>query len=294
MPLARERKEKRVDRAVIDGVTLEYVEVGAGEPLVFIHGAFFADAFRPLLGERSLADNYRLICYRRRGYVRSSRVGAPLGLAEHAGDCQRLLSYLGVRRTHVVGHSSGGAIALQLALDTPEVVHTLALLEAALVVGESAESYRQALAHSMQRYREAGAQVALEEFLQIRWPSYRESLNRALPGAFEQALIDAASCFESDLPIALDLRLDEVQARRITQPVLVVLGEESVTLHPRFAETYQLLLRWLPQAEGLVLPEATHFLQVEKPRAMADALADFCSRHPLGDAPSEESFWRHS
>ena len=51
------------------------------------------------------------------------------------------MSYLGIGCTHVVGHSSGGAIALQLALDTPDVVHTLTLLEAALVVGESAEPY---------------------------------------------------------------------------------------------------------------------------------------------------------
>jgi pimeloyl-ACP methyl ester carboxylesterase len=270
-----------VDRAVIDGVTLEYRETGAGEPVVFIHGAFIADAFDPLLSERGLADQYRLISYHRRGYVGSSR-SAPSGLAEQSADCRRLLSYLGVDRAHVVGHSSGGAIALRLALDAPQVVHTLSLLEAALVVGESADLYRQGLARSTERYREAGARVAVEEFFRARWPTYRQSLERVLPGAFEQAVIDAAWCFEVDLPVALELRFSEVKARSIAQPVLVVLGEKSVALHPRFAESHRLLLRWLSQAESFVLPGATHFLQLEQPQAMARALADFYSRHRLG------------
>jgi pimeloyl-ACP methyl ester carboxylesterase len=273
-----------VDRAVIGGVTVEYEGSGAGEPVVCIHGAFIADAFRPLLSEPGLAGRYRLISYHRRGYVGSSRTGVPVGVAEHAGDCRRLLSHLGVRRAHVVGHSSGGAIALRLALDAPQLVHTLSLLEPALLVGESAHLYRRVLAHSVQRYRQAGAEVAVDEFLQMRWPAYRGSLQRVLPGAFEQAVIDAATCFEADLLIALDFRFGEAQARRIAQPVLVVLGEGSVALDPRFAETYQLLLRWLPKAEGFVLPDATHFLQLENPHAMAEALADFYARHPLSDS----------
>ena len=44
-----------MDRALIDGVTLEYEDSGRGEPVVFIHGAFIAEAFRPLLSQRGLA-----------------------------------------------------------------------------------------------------------------------------------------------------------------------------------------------------------------------------------------------
>lgn len=42
--------------ATFDGVTLEYVDAGIGEPVVFIHGAFVAGAFRPLLTEGILAE----------------------------------------------------------------------------------------------------------------------------------------------------------------------------------------------------------------------------------------------
>jgi pimeloyl-ACP methyl ester carboxylesterase len=110
-----------VDRAVIDGVTLEHEESGTGDPVVFIHGAFIAPAFRPLLSERALSDRYRLISYHRRGYVGSSRAEEPLSLAGQAGDCRRLLAHLGVQRAHVVGHSFGGVIALQLSWDAPQL-----------------------------------------------------------------------------------------------------------------------------------------------------------------------------
>jgi pimeloyl-ACP methyl ester carboxylesterase len=280
-----------VDRAVIDGVTLEHEEVGSGEPVVCIHGAFIADAFRPLLSERALSEYYRLISYHRRGYVGSSRAGEPMSLADQADDCRRLLAHLGVQHAHVVGHSFGGAIALQLALDAPQLVRTLTLLEAGLLIGESAPLYRGALVQSVERYREAGAHVAVDEFLQLRSPEYRTFLQRVLPGAFEQAVADAATFFETDLPAGLDWRFGEDEARRIAQPVLVVLGEKSVALHQRFAETQQLLLRWLPNAEGFVLHDATHFLQVETPRAMAEALADFYARHPLSESGTT---WRRT
>jgi pimeloyl-ACP methyl ester carboxylesterase len=273
-----------LNRANIDGITLEYDDSGLGEPVLCIHGAFIADTFAPLLSQRNLASRYRMITYHRRGYVGSGGGGEVVSLAEQAGDCRGLLSYLGVERAHVVGHSFGGAIALRLALDEPELVRTLTLLEAALAVGESAHLYLQALARSEQRYREAGARATIDEFLQARWPGYREPLEQVLPGAFEQAVSNAATCFSADLPAVIGSSFGEAEARRIGQPALVVLGEKSAELGPRFGETHRLLLDWLPNAEGFVLPGATHFLQVENPRDMADALADFYARHPLEDA----------
>jgi pimeloyl-ACP methyl ester carboxylesterase len=270
-------------RAVIDGVALEYDDFGAGEPLVFVHGAFIADAFRPLLAEPALASKFRLITYHRRGYGGSSRTSESMTFAIAASDCCALLSLLGVRRAHVVGHSHGANVALQLALDAPQLVQTLTLLEAGLIVGASAPLYRETLLQSGRRYAAAGARVAVDEFFQLRWPSYREDLPRVLPGALERAVADAGTFFEAELPGALDWKFEAEEAQRIRQPVLVVLGEQSVNLHPRFAETYRLLLEWLPDAEGFVLPAPTHFLQIENPQALAVALSNFCARHPTGE-----------
>ena len=270
-----------MERARIDGAELEYEVSGTGEPVVFIHGAFIADTFRPLLAEPSLAGRYRLILYHRRGYAGSSRASGPVSVAQQAADCRALLRHLGVERAHVVGHSYGGAVALQLALDAPDVVHSLALLEPALMVGASAQGYRESLARGVERYREAGAAVVVDEFLQARWPGYRAALDRALPGAFAQAVADAGTWFERELPGLLGWRFGEAEARRISQPALSVLGGESDALWPRFGETHRLLLAWLPHAEGFVLPGATHFMQLEDPRGMAEALAAFWARHRL-------------
>jgi pimeloyl-ACP methyl ester carboxylesterase len=62
-----------LEQAIADGAELAYEVSGTGEPVVFIHAEFIADAFRPLLAEATLADRYRLILYHGRGYVGSSR-----------------------------------------------------------------------------------------------------------------------------------------------------------------------------------------------------------------------------
>lgn len=260
---------------------LEYEDSGTGEPVIFIHGALIADAFRPLIAEPSLAERFRLIAYHRRGYGGSSRPDALVTIEDGAGDCRALLSLLGVRHAHLVGHSYGANVALQMALDAPDLVQTLSVLEAGLMVGESAPLYREALLLSRERFQAVGARVAVDEFLSMRWPAYRACLARVLPGAFEQAVADARTFFDAELPAGLDWQFDEGEARRIARPTLIVLGEESVQLHSRFAETYSLLLDWLPNAEGFVLPGATHFLQMMSPRPLAEALTEFFARHAL-------------
>ncbi len=272
-----------MEKARLDGAELEYEVSGTGEPAVFIHGALIADTFRPLLAEPSLAGRYRLILYHRRGYAGSSRASGTVSIAQQAADCRALLRHLGVEQAHVVGHSYGGDVALQLALDTPGVVHSLALLEPGLMVGASAQAYRGSLRRGVERYREAGAAVVVDEFLQARWPGpgYRAALDRMLPGAFAQTVTDAETWFEREVYGQLDWRFGEAEARRITQPTLSVLGGESDALWSRFGETHRLLLAWLPYAEGFVLPGTTHFMLLQDPRGEAEALAAFWARHRL-------------
>jgi pimeloyl-ACP methyl ester carboxylesterase len=272
-----------VERAVLDGVTLEYEVVGQGEPVLFIHGSFLADMFRPLVQELSLFSGFRLITYHRRGYGGSSHADRVLSIAEQSADCAGLLEHLDVTRAHVVGHSFGGVVALQLALGAPELVRTLALLEPALAVGDSGVTYRESLSAAIQRFRDQGAPVVVDAFLEARWPGYRAPLERALPGALERAVEDAPHTFESELPGLLDWRFGQDQARRINQPVLSMLGGGSEALSPRFGETHRALCAWLPQAEAFVLPNATHLFHIENPRDTTAALAAFLSRHPMAD-----------
>lgn len=264
---------------VLDGLTLAYERAGTGGPIVFIHGALIADAFLPLLAESALTSAHQLIVYHRRGYAGSTHATGAITVAQHAADCRALLKRLGIRRAHVAGHSYGGAVALQLALDSPELIESMALLEPAVFGGQA---YLDALSKGQGLYREVGAEVVIDGFLKQRFGSdYRPELDRALPGSFAQAVADAATWFEQEVPGLRSWGFDEYEAQRITQPVLAVLGGESDTLWPRFGETHRRLLSSLPRVEGVVIPGVNHAMSIQNPAALAATLATFYQRHPF-------------
>ena len=266
-------------RAVLDGLTLEYERVGAGDPIVFIHGALIADAFRPLLGESALTNDHQLLLYHRRGYAGSTHAAGTITVAQHAADCRALLKHLGIGRAHVVGHSYGGAVALQLAIDSSDAIESVALLEPAVFGGQA---YLDALSKGQERHRREGAEVVIDDFLKQRFgPEYRSQLDRVLPGSFAQAIADADTWFEQEVPGLRAWIFDEHDAQRITQPVLAVLGGESDKLWPRFGETQRQLLSSLPDVEGVVLAGATHGMHIQDPAAVAAALAAFYRPYPI-------------
>ena len=98
------------------------------------------------------------------------------------------------------------------------------------------------------------------------------------PGAVEQAVADAGAFFGQELPAVMEWSFGPDEASRVDQPALAVLGERS---EPFYRERRDLLLSWLPNAEPFELPGATHLLQVENPRGLAEALAAFFARHPI-------------
>jgi pimeloyl-ACP methyl ester carboxylesterase len=160
-----------LSRAPVPGGTLEYEIRGDGEAVLLIHGAHVAGSFLAVMDEPVLAD-FSLIRYHRRGYAGSAPVGGEPSqwIATASADAAALLRRLDVDRAHVVGHSSGGLIAMQLALDAPELVHSLILLEpammAALAATEDSEPHAvdanapDTLAPGAEQYLEDDAGVA--------------------------------------------------------------------------------------------------------------------------------------
>jgi pimeloyl-ACP methyl ester carboxylesterase len=209
-------------------------------------------------------------------------VPAPFSIAQQAADCRALLRGLGIERAHVVGHSSGGVIALQLALDAPEVVHSLVLLEPALMDVPSGPVIMEALAPAVRRYEAGEKAEAVDGFLRVAiGPAYRSVLDARLPGAYAQAVADADAHFAGQAPAAGAWRLTREEAQRIDQPVLAVLGGESAADWAGWPEVQARLQEWLPQAEPVVLPGANHALPWQDPHGVAEALAAFFARHPL-------------
>jgi pimeloyl-ACP methyl ester carboxylesterase len=271
-----------MDRAVLDDVALEYEVHGTGEPVMLIHPGIFADWFTPLLQEPALTTRYCLVHYHRVGCGGSSRVAGPVSLAQQAAHSRLLMQHLGFARAHVVGHSSSGNIVLQLALDTPDVVHSLAVLEPALMSVPSAPRSRAFVGTAVQLYRAGDKAGAVDTFLRGTCGSgYRAVLDQVLPDAFDQHVADADTFFEQEMPALQQWSFREEDARRVIQPVLAVVGARSLELDPIWGERQQLLLDWLPNVEPFVLPNATHLLQVQNPRGMAESLAAFFARYPF-------------
>jgi pimeloyl-ACP methyl ester carboxylesterase len=285
--IAQDSVARPMSRANVEGLELEYETRGSGEPVVLVHAGIFADWFKPLVDEPALAGRYRVLSYHRTGYARSGRVTGPVSIAQQAAHLRALMRHLGIEKAHVVGHSSGGNIALQLALDAPRMVHSLVLMEPALPVAalgpERMLSTRAWMAPVLEAFRAGDKARAVDGFMRgVSGPGYRAVLDLMLPGAFEQAVVDADTFFGQELPAVQQWSLQRHDAARISRPALSVVGAKSKELSPIWTERHEMLLAWLPRAEGLVLPDATHLLHVEHPRAVAEALVAFFARHPFG------------
>jgi len=263
-------------RAALDGVDLEYEVRGSGEPIVFVHHGAGVEWFARLVEEPALAVGYSLIRYRRAGYGGSSALGRQRTFADEASHFAQLMSYLNLERAHVVGHSAAGCIALQIALDAGERVQSLALLEPALLAVPSPPEVPRAI----ELFRAGDKTAAVETFLRgTCGPDARVPLEKAIPGAFNQALASADTFFTDELPALRRWTFGPEEAKRVLTPVLAVVGEKS---DDRFRQRQQLLLEWLPDVEEFVLPGAGHLLHLQNSRAMAAALAWFFARHSRG------------
>jgi 3-oxoadipate enol-lactonase len=270
---------RRMQQTSVDGVQLEYEESGSGETIVLVHGFFGPDVFVPLTKEPALSG-YHLIRYRRRGYERSSPATGAVSVADEAADCARLLRNLGVKRAHAVGHSYGGVIALQLALDAPDLVHSLVLIEPALLLlvpgGQAMMGQMAPLIELYGRGEKAGA---VEGFLQgVGGPDVGEAAESAIPGSVDQAVRAADNVFQVEMPALQAWEFPAADARRITQPVLHILGGDSL---PPFREIKELIHERLPQTEDFTVPRADHLSQLFNPRNVAEAIARFSTAHPL-------------
>ena len=108
-----------------NGVNIRYVERGAGEAVVLLHGVGGSlDTSWTQTGRfQELAADYRVIAFDARGHGKSGKPHDPKQYGREMGlDVIRLLDHLGITRAHIVGYSMGGMITSQLLTLHPDPV----------------------------------------------------------------------------------------------------------------------------------------------------------------------------
>ena len=272
-----------MNRAKVNGVELEYEVRGAGEPVLLID-MLIADCFVPLLPEPALAHRYQVIRYHKRGWVGSTHTPPPGSIAEHAADAAALLDHLGVRRAHIAGHSTGASIGAQLALDHPEKVHTLTLLEPTLVSLPLGGAFLKAAGPVFDAYGRGDHSGAFAMFVAaasgLDWETCRALLEDQIPGVVAQSIRDADTFFGVELPALTEWMFGREQAAAIRRPVLSVIGADT---QPLWVEIAEFLRSSLPDVEELTVEGVGHLLHIQRPEPVARGMAEFLKRNAIAD-----------
>lgn len=259
-------------RAQLGAMEIEYEDRGSGDTVMLIHGSHVADSYLPLMSEPSLTG-YRLIRPHRRGFAGSSRAAIGTTIADWAGDCLALLDSLGCGSAHIVGHSYGGSIAMELMAQAPGRVRSAVLMEPGLLfLAPSVNAFMESAAPVFAAYRAGDKAGAVRSFQQSIQPDAIEVLERLVPGGYEQAVRDADTFFQLDVPALQAWRPAESLAT-YPGPVLHILGSKT---WPIFFEIRDIVHRLLPQTQDAVV-ETTHFHQGD-PSVAAQTIASFLAR----------------
>lgn len=238
-----------------NGIDLYYEESGKGTPILGIHGTpssavMWEDA------AAILAKHGRCIIYDRRGFHRSGRPDpfAKSDLTEHVDDAAALLDALSATSAVVIGRSTGGLIALELARRHPTRVAALVLLEAAVfTVDPEAIAWAAELRRDVLRAAEEDPYSAAQTVLVIAlgdqvWDSLPLELKQMLASSSPAVLAEIRG---TGLDLSAEsLMLSEQDLAEIAQPTLIVSSEDSPDVL-RLVNSH--LAEGLPHAETLLV-----------------------------------------
>jgi haloacetate dehalogenase len=278
----------RVEREV-NGTTIAAVRGGSGPPVLLLHGYPQTHVMWHQVAP-ALAERFTVVCPDLRGYgdsgkPRSDESHEPYSKRVMAQDQLELMQALGFDRFALVGHDRGARVARRLALDHPEAVSRLAVLDI-IPTDTIYGTLDQQRATTVWRY-----------FFLVQPPDLPERLIGADPGFYlvrtleewcgtPGALVDAAvaeylrcfdaatvhaSCEDYRAGATIDLAHDAVDTTRIRCPVLVLWSADGI------GSSYDVLSIWREQADtvnGRAL-DCGHFLAEERPEETSGELVTF-------------------
>jgi pimeloyl-ACP methyl ester carboxylesterase len=223
-------------------VTLHYIEHGAGEPLLLIHGGWGLAVNGFEYQARALADEFRLIIPDRRGYGQSTRVYGGFDADfhwQHADDLQRFLDARQIERVSVWGHSDGAVIAAIMAVLAPPRIRALVFEGGHLYCRKPEADYPMAEFALDPTLIPKAAQVRLAQY---HGDDYWPQVIRNWAGGW----------------VALNDRVGDLYRGRlneITSPALIIHGAQDEHTFPREIEQLAALI---PNARLLIYPDGGH------------------------------------
>ena len=254
------------------GLEIAYERVGEGPPLMFVHGAGEdGRVWQPQL--EALADEFTVVAWDEPGAGRSSDVPADFGLADYANCLAALIEAVALGPAHVAGISWGGTVVLELYRHHPELVATLILVD-------TYAGWKGSLSEEEVRARVEGVHRMLAAPAEEFDPTLPGLFAGDPPAEFVPLLAEmAADVRPESFRVAL-LAMAETDQRdllpRITVPTLLVWGEQDVRSPLSVARQFE---RAIPDTQLVVIPEAGHVSNLERPEEFNEAVREFCRTH---------------
>ncbi|MGF6935700.1 pimeloyl-ACP methyl ester carboxylesterase [Paraburkholderia sp. UCT70] len=268
--------------ATVNGTQLAYTEAGQGTPVVFVHGAW-ADTRVWAAQRDAVSEHYRFIAYSMRYHMPNQWQddGSLYSMQTQSADLAAFIKSLNAGPVHVVGHSFGGQVAAQVAMEHPELVKSLVLEEASIFTvlntpeGKAAAGDFFKPAPAAQAALKAGDSLKATQIMMNSVLGDSDGWSK-LPAPVIDMLSDNAKTM-GPFMAATPPPVDCAKVGTIKAPTLVIEGDHSIAF---FREIDNVLVRCISDSERVVVSGADHMIQIRNPSAMNDAVLSFLARHP--------------
>jgi pimeloyl-ACP methyl ester carboxylesterase len=263
------RETNPVSKALVNGITLGYDDVGDGpDVLVLVHGhPFDRSMWRPQMEELAAAG-WRIVAPDLRGYGESSTVSGKTTLGLFANDVAGLLDFIGIEKIAIGGLSMGGQIVMEFCRLYRSRVRGV-LLAATFPRAETEEGRRKRIEMAERLEREGMKPYAVEVLPKML--SARSIA--ALPEATNHVFSMMCQTDPAGAAAALRGRAErpdyEETLARLAIPALVVVGDQDVFTTRADADRMRTLLQG---SELLWMEGVGHMPNLERPTAFNDAV----------------------
>lgn len=261
----------------VNGRRLFYTDHGNGpETVVFSHG--FVMNHRMFAHQiKSLSATHRVIAFDHRCHGQSDVVRDAFDIYDLVDDAAGLIRALGLGSVHFAGMSTGGFVAMRLALRHPEMVRSLILIDTA--AGAEDPTKVRTYQWLLRACRFLGLKMVVNPALsRLMARKFRSDPKRSDELRYWKDAIgklDAKGIYAFGQAIfTRDDVLEPLRARTNLPPTLIIVGADDIATPPDKARA---ILAAIPHAELAIIPDAGHTSPVEEPEAVSARIAQFLS-----------------